>query len=59
MDSARTNRVEAFIDWENIRQRLSDNYIERVSVDQVMEAVSKVANEIGALRLATFYDDFT
>lgn len=59
MNSAKTNRVEAFIDWENIRQRLSDNYIEKVSVDQVMEAIKKVANEIGVLRQATFYGDFT
>lgn len=59
MNSAKTNRVEAFIDWENIRQRLSDNYIEKVSVDQVMEAIKKVASEIGVLRQATFYGDFT
>lgn len=59
MGNTRTNRVEAFIDWENIRQRLSDNYIEKVSVVQVMEAINKVANEIGVLRQATFYGDFT
>jgi uncharacterized LabA/DUF88 family protein len=57
--SKKTNRIDAFIDWENIRQRLSDNYIEKVSVDQVMEAVKKVAGEIGELRQATFYGDFT
>ncbi|MBM3119442.1 MAG: NYN domain-containing protein [Chloroflexi bacterium] len=54
-----TNRIDAFIDWENIRQRLSDNYVEKVSIDQVMEAIKKVANEIGELRQATFYGDFT
>jgi len=59
MNNTKPNRVDAFIDWENIRQRLSDNYIERVSIDQVMEAISKVANEIGELRQATFYGDFT
>jgi len=59
MNTAKANRVEAFIDWENIRQRLSDNYIEKVSVDQVMEAISKVASEIGGLRQAIFYGDFT
>jgi hypothetical protein len=59
MDNTRINRVDIFIDWENIRQRLSDNYIEKVSIDQVMEAVKKVANEIGELRQATFYGDFT
>jgi uncharacterized LabA/DUF88 family protein len=53
------NRIDAFIDWENIRQRLSDNYVEKVSIDQVMEAISKVSNEIGELRQATFYGDFT
>ena len=52
------NRVDAFIDWENIRHRLSDNYIEKVSISHVMDAVKKVANEIGVLRLATFYGDF-
>jgi hypothetical protein len=52
------NRVDAFIDWENIRHRLSDNYIEKISISQVMDAVKKVANEIGVLRLATFYGDF-
>ncbi len=59
MNSGTGKRVEAFIDWENIRQRLSDNYIEKVSIDQVMEAVKKVAGEIGILRQATFYGDFT
>jgi len=57
--STRTTKIDAFIDWENIRQRLSDNYIEKVSIDQVMEAIRKVANEIGELRQATFYGDFT
>ena len=52
------NRVDAFIDWENIRHRLNENYIEKVSISQVMDAVKKVANEIGVLRLATFYGDF-
>jgi uncharacterized LabA/DUF88 family protein len=59
MKGTQTNRIEAFVDWENIRRRLSDNYIEKVSVDQVMEAIKKVANEIGTLRQATFYGDFT
>lgn len=59
MKSRKTNQVEAFIDWENIRLRLSDNYIEKVAVDQVMEAINKVADEIGTLRQATFYGDFT
>ncbi len=54
-----TNQVDAFIDWENIRRRLSDNYVEKVSIDQVMEAIKKVADEIGELRQATFYGDFT
>lgn len=54
-----TNRIDAFIDWENIRQRLTDNYIERVTIDQVMKAIRSVANEIGQLRQATFYGDFT
>ncbi len=57
--SSETNKIEAFIDWENIRHRLSDNYIEKVSVEQVMEAIKRVANEIGQLRQATFYGDFT
>lgn len=59
MGGTKTNRVDAFIDWENVRQRLSDNYIEKVSVDQVMEAIKKAASEIGTLRQATFYGDFT
>jgi hypothetical protein len=59
MSKEKRNRVEVFIDWENIRQRLSDNYIEKVTVDHVMDAVKKLANEIGVLRLATFYGDFT
>lgn len=54
-----TKRVEVFVDWENIRQRLSDNYVEKVSIVQVMEAFEKVANEIGELKQATFYGDFT
>lgn len=53
------DRVDAFIDWENIRQRLADNYVEKVSIDQVMDAIRKVATEIGELRLASFYGDFT
>ena len=57
--SAKTNKIDAFIDWENIRRRLGDNYTEKVSIDQVMEAIKKVASEIGQLRQATFYGDFT
>ncbi len=33
--------------------------LKRSSIDQVMEAISKIANEIGELRQATFYGDFT
>jgi hypothetical protein len=55
---SKKNRVDAFIDWENIRHRLSDNYVEKISISQVMDIVKKVANEIGVLRLATFYGDF-
>jgi uncharacterized LabA/DUF88 family protein len=54
-----TNRVDAYVDWENIRRRLSDNYIEKVTINQVMDAIRKIANEIGQLRQGKFYGDFT
>lgn len=56
---ADNNKIDAYIDWENIRRRLGDNYIEKITIDQVMDAISKVANEIGQLRQGTFYGDFT
>ena len=59
MATKKQNRIEAFIDWENIRNRLNDNYIERLTINQVMDAIEKVANEIGQLRQAVFYGDFT
>jgi hypothetical protein len=53
------NQVVVLIDWENIRRRLSDNYVESVTVEQVMDAFEKVAREIGRLQRVTFYGDFT
>jgi len=57
--TTKKNIVDVFVDWENIRNRLNDNYIEKITIEQVMEAIKNVANDIGKLRLATFYDDFT
>jgi hypothetical protein len=59
MSTKKVSQVDAFIDWENVRQRLSDNYIEKISIGQVMEAIKKVTKEFGQLRQATFYGDFT
>ena len=53
------NRVEAFVDWENIRIRLGENYVEKITVAQIMDALEKLANDIGQLRQASFYSDFT
>lgn len=53
------HQVVALIDWENIRRRLSDNYLEVVNIVQVMDAFEKVIGEIGTLDKASFYGDFT
>lgn len=54
------NELVAFLDWENIRKALQDEFVERVEVDEVMDAVSGVAKEINVtLAQATFYSDFT
>lgn len=53
------NQVVVLIDWENIRKRLADNYVESVNITQVMDAFEKVVKEIGKLRRATFFGDFT
>ncbi len=52
-------RIVVLIDWENIRRGLSENYVETVTVDQVMDAFTKVAKEIGDLKQARFFGDFT
>jgi len=59
MAGGATSSVEAFVDWENIRRRLADNYVERVTVRQVMDAIERVAKEVGDLKMVTFYGDFT
>ncbi len=55
----RHDRVAAFVDWENIRQRLADNYIEKIGIAQVLSAIEKVANEIGQLHLCTVFGDWS
>lgn len=57
----RAQQVElvAYIDWENIRRRLADNYAEKVDVGAVMEAIEGVAAQIARLKRAVFYGDFT
>jgi hypothetical protein len=52
-------KVMILIDWENVRRGLLENYVETVSVDQVMDAFTKVAKEIGELDSAKFFGDFT
>lgn len=53
------NQVVVLIDWENVRKRLADNYVESVNITRVMDAFEKVVKEIGKLRRATFFGDFT
>jgi len=52
-------RVAAFVDWENIRQRLADNYTEKITIEQVLTAIEKVANEIGQLQSCTVFGDWS
>lgn len=52
-------RVAAFVDWENIRLRLADNYVENIIVAQVLTAIEKVANEIGQLQSCTVFGDWS
>ena len=52
-------RVAAFVDWENIRQRLADNYIEKIDIAQVLPAIEKVASEIGQLQSCTVFGDWS
>lgn len=59
MVAKKTNKVEIFIDWENIRRRIADNYVEKISIDKVIKAIKSATKEIGELRQATFYGDFT
>jgi uncharacterized LabA/DUF88 family protein len=51
--------LAAYVDWENIRRRLADNYAEKVDVGAVMEGIGSVALQIGRLKRAVFYGDFT
>lgn len=51
--------VAAFVDWENVRQRLADNYIEKVPINEVLNAIEKVANEIGRLQSCVVFGDWS
>lgn len=52
-------RVAAFVDWENIRQRLADNYTDKTAIAQVLTAIEKVASEIGQLQSCTVFGDWS
>ncbi len=51
--------VATFVDWENIRQRLADNYREKVPIEQVLKAIEKVCAELGNLRECLVFGDWS
>ena len=50
--------VMAHIDYENIRWRFRD-YVEYVTLEDVLKAFQSIGNEIGELRQMFFYGDWT
>jgi len=56
--SPRTEIVMAHIDYENIRWRFRD-YVEYVTLEDVLKAFQSIGNEIGELRQMFFYGDWT
>lgn len=50
--------IMAHIDWENIRWRFRD-YVEYITLEQLIEAFKAIGKEIGELRQMFFYGDWT
>jgi hypothetical protein len=48
-----------FVDWENIRRSLKERYIEGISTECVLDALERVAEDLGGLQRAFVYGDFT
>lgn len=51
--------VAAFVDWENIRLRLADNYTQKVPVETVLNGIEKVANEIDTFQSCIVFGDWS
>jgi len=50
--------IMAHIDYENIRWRFPD-YVEYITVDDIISAFKELGNELGELRQTFFYGDWT
>jgi uncharacterized LabA/DUF88 family protein len=48
-----------FVDWENIRRSLLTRYVEEIPIARVLDAIEKVAEEVGGFHRAIVYGDFT
>lgn len=51
--------VMVFVDYENIRRGLADNFQERVGPDKIIEAISNLAQELGDFRGGIIFGDWT
>jgi hypothetical protein len=49
----------AFIDYENLRQSISRNFLEKVSAGQIAKAIKALAEELGQFRGGAFFGDWT
>ena len=50
--------IMAHIDYENIRWRFQD-YVEYITIDDIIQAFKSLAEELGKLRQMFFYGDWT
>lgn len=57
--ATRQELVMVFIDYENIRRGLADNFQEQVGATQVIKAMSDLASEIGEFRGGMAFGDWT
>jgi len=53
------NEVMVFVDYENIRRGLANNFQERVGPDKIIGVISNLAQELGDFRGGTVFGDWT
>lgn len=49
----------AFIDYENLRQSIARNFLEKVSARQIAKTIKSLAEELGEFRGGVFFGDWT
>ena len=52
-------KIMAFIDYENLRQSISKNFLEKVNAGQIARTIRALAEELGEFRGGAFFGDWS